>query len=162
MTAELVMTKRTAHPGEVGLFIDSEIWEDAFSSIKLGAEVKAVVTVPGNLKYLKFFWALCDKLAHNCDWLVDKDDAKDKLLLEARHAAYFYDHIRKQSEIRSKSIANLSGDKWIRLLRRCSYAVATTFIPGMDENAMKAEIEKMISEKVPLKSEKKKNKGKAA
>lgn len=147
MTAELVMTKRKANPGEVGLFIDSEIWDEAFSSIKMGAEVKAMVTVPNDLKYLKLFWALCDKLADNCSWLIDKDDAKDKLLLEARHAAYFYDHVRQRSEIKSKSIANLSGDRWIRLLQRCSYAVTTKFIPGMPENALKREIEKMVSEK---------------
>lgn len=153
MSSDLVMTKRKAQPGEVGLFIDSEIWEEAFSSIKMGAEVRAIVTVPSDLRYLKFFWALCDKLADNCDWIVDKDDAHDKLLLEARHAAYFYDHIRKRSEIKPKSVAKLSGDAWIRLLRRCSHAVATKFIPGMDENELKREIEKMISEKVSLKKE---------
>jgi hypothetical protein len=144
MTTEIVMRKRKANPGEVGLFVDSPIWDEQFSSIKLGAEVKAVVTVPNNLKYLKFFWALCDKLADNCNWIVDKEDARDKLLLEARHAEYFYDHVRQKSEIRPKSIAGLSGDKWIRLLRRCSYAVVTKFIPGMNENELKTEIEVMI------------------
>jgi hypothetical protein len=149
VSAELVMRKRKALPGEVGLFIESEIWEDAFSAIKMGAECKAIVTVPANLVYLKYFWCLCDKVADNCAWICDKDDAKDKILLEARHAQYFYDHVRERSEIRSKSISNLSGDTWIRLLKRCSYVVTTTFLTGMKENDLKREIEAMIAEKVP-------------
>lgn len=145
---ELILRKRAARAGEMGLFCESPIWDEAFSSITIGAEVKAIVTVPSNLKYLKFFWALCDRLADNCEWIIDKDDAKDKLLLEARHAEYFYDHVRDRSEIRSKSIAGLSSDKWIRLLRRCSYAVTTKFVPGMCENSLTAEIETMIGEKI--------------
>lgn len=148
MTVELVMKKRVARAGEVGLFIESEIWEEDFASVKMGAECKAVVTVPANLVYLRYFWALCTLLAANVDFLIDKDDAKDKLLLKCRHAGCYFDPCKERWEVRSKSIAKLSGDAWIRLLKRCSHAVTEHFIPGMDENALKVEIEKMISEKV--------------
>jgi hypothetical protein len=147
---EIMMTKRKAMPGEVGLFVSAEIWEEDFATIKIGAECKAVVTVPANLVYLRYFWALCDKIADNCSWVLDKDDAKDKLLLKIRHAGCYFDPCKERWEVRSKSIANLSGDTWIRLLKRCSHAVTEHFIPGMPEGLLKAEIEKMISEKVDI------------
>lgn len=144
--AEVIFRKRQAKAGEMGLFVETEIFESEWSSIKIGAEVKAILTVPANLKYLKFFHALCGKVADNCDWLIDKDDAKERILLEARHAKIIHDPLRNKTEIRAKSVAGLSGDQWIRLLRRCTYVVTTKFIPGMDEGSLKTEIESMIGD----------------
>ena len=70
----------------------------------------------------------------------DYEDAQEA----ARNAAAQFAH---DATVSFQSIANLSGDRWIRLLQRCSYAVTTKFIPGMPENALKREIEKMVSEK---------------
>lgn len=145
--AEIVLTKRAARAGEVGLFVDSPIWEEEWSSIRVGAEVVAECTVPETAKYRKFFHALCGLLAENCDWLADKDDAKEKLLLECRHATYHHDKLRGKTEIRAKTTKSLSSDQWIRLLRRASHAVSTTFIPNMPENELKQEIQKMLEGK---------------
>ncbi len=142
---EITFTKRKGREGEVGLFVDSQIWDDEWSSIRIGAQVEAVCTVPENAKYRKFFHALVGKLADNVEWLNgDKDFAKEQLLLECRHATYHHDKARGKTEIRSKTTRNLSSDQWVRLLRRASHAVTTKFIPGMQENELKAEIEKMI------------------
>ncbi len=144
---EIVLRKRQAKPGEVGLFVESPVFEDEWSSIRLGAEVVAECTVPETAKYRKFFHALCGMLADNCDWLSDKDDAKEKLLLECRHATYHHDRLRNKTEIKAKTTKNLSSDQWIRLLRRASHAVFTTFIPGMPENELKREIERMLGDR---------------
>src|ERR1700688_2515761 len=141
---EIIFVKRAAKAGEVGLFVDTPVFEEEWSSLKLGAEVKAECVVPANLKYLKFFWVMCGKVAENCDYLIDKDDAKDRILLEARHFKTVFDPLRNRAEVKSKSVAGLSGDTWIRLLRRCTHVVITKFLPGMEENILKAEIEKMI------------------
>lgn len=145
---EIVYTKRKGRDGEIGLFVDSEIWSEEWSSIRVGAEVVAECTVPETAKYRKFFHALCGMLAQNCDWLNgDRDFAKQQLLLECRHATYHHDKLRGNTEIRAKTTRNLSSDQWIRLLRRASFAVTTKFIPGMAENSLKLEIEKMIEDR---------------
>lgn len=145
---ELVLRKRAAKAGELGLFVESPIWDEEWSSIRIGAEVVAECTVPETAKYRKFFHALCGMLAENCEWLVDKDDAKEKLLLECRHATYHHDQLRNRTEIKAKTTRNLSSDQWIRLLRRASDAVSTRFLPGTPDSAIKREISIMIGEKV--------------
>lgn len=142
---EIVFVKRRAKEGELGLFVDTPIFDEEWSSLKIGEEIKAECTVPANLKYLKFFWALVGKVVDNSpDEFLDKEDCKERILLEARHYKAVYDNLRDKTEIKAKSIAGLSGDTWIRLLRRVTHVVITKFLPGMEENALKAEIEKMI------------------
>src|SRR5690349_2245649 len=58
---ELVMRKRAGHAGEIGLFVDSPVWEGELANIKEGAEVKVVATTPRSLRQLKFAWALATK-----------------------------------------------------------------------------------------------------
>jgi hypothetical protein len=145
---EITFTKRRGREGELGLFVDTPIFEEEWSSIRIGAEVEAVCTVPEDAKYRKFFHALCGLLAQNCDWLDgSKDFAKEQLLLECRHATYHHDKLRGKTEIRAKTTRNLSGDQWIRLLRRASHAVTTKFIPGMPENDLKREVERMLGDR---------------
>ncbi len=146
---EITFVKRKGREGEMGLFVDTPIFEEEWSSIRIGAQVEAVCTVPENAKYRKFFHALVGKLADNVEWLNgDKDFAKEQLLLECRHATYHHDKARGKTEIRSKTTRNLSSDQWIRLLRRASHAMTTKFIPGMPSNELKAEIEAMVGDKL--------------
>lgn len=144
---EIVLRKRQARAGEVGLFVESPIWDSEWSSIRVGAEVVAECSVPETAKYRKFFHALCGLLADNCEWLTDKDDAKEKLLFECRHVTYHHDRLRDRTEIKAKTTRNLSSDQWIRLLKRASHSVTTKFIPGMPENDLKREIEAMVGDK---------------
>lgn len=148
LSSELVLRKRVGKEGEMGLFLDTPVFESEWTSIRIGAEVEIEFTVPETAKYRKFFHALCGKIAENCDWLDgDKDFAKEQLLLECRHATYHHDRLRDKVEIRAKTTRNLSADQWIRLLRRASHAVATKFIPGMPEGDLKREIETMIGDR---------------
>lgn len=144
---EIVFRKRAAKPGEIGLFVDSPIWEEEWSHIRTGAEVTAQCEVEETAKYRKAFHALCGMLAENCDWLVDKDDAKEKLLFECRHVTYHFDKLRNKTEIRAKTTKNLGSDQWIRLLKRADDVVMEKFIPGMPNNDLKREIERRINGK---------------
>jgi hypothetical protein len=142
---EIIFRKRKAIIGEVGLFLDTEVFQEEFASIAFGAEVKAECTVPANLRYLKFFWALVGKVADNSpDEFLDKEDCAHRILIEARHYKAVVDHLREKTEIKAKSVSGLSGDTWIRLLKRVTWVVTDKFLPGMDANALKAEIEAMI------------------
>lgn len=143
---ELIFRKRVAQPGEVGLFVETEIFAEEWSSLAIGSEVKAECTVPANLRYLRFFWALVGKIVDNSpdDRFLDKEDCRHELLLQARHYKAVHDPLRNKTELRPRSIAGLSADTWIRLLRRCTHVVITNYLPGMDEGALKAEISTML------------------
>jgi hypothetical protein len=142
---EIIFRKRRAQPNEVGLFLDTEVFREEFSSLPMDAEVKAECTVPANLKYLKFFWALIGKVSENSpDGFLDKKDCADRILLEVKHFKLIHDHLRNKSELRVKSISGLSADTWIRLLRRVTDVVVMKFLPSMDRNVLKAEIEAMV------------------
>jgi hypothetical protein len=141
--SEIIFTKRKAKEGEVGLFVDSDIWAEEWSCISHGAQVVAECSVPETAKYRKFFYALVGKCADNCDWMDgDKDFAKEQILFECHHVTY---HTKgEKTEIRAKSTKNLSSDQWIRLIHRATYIVASKYLHGMKENDLKREIEKMI------------------
>jgi hypothetical protein len=144
MAVEILMTKRPARAGEMGLFVDSEIWAEEFSMLTIGSEVKVIATTPSNLKYIRFFHALVGKVNDNCECFVDRDDAKKQILLEARHFKIVQEPLTGKTEIKAKSVANLSGDAWIRLLRRCTHVVITRFLPGMSESVLTDEINAML------------------
>lgn len=142
---EIVLKKRIAKAGEIGLFCDAEPFREEWESLKLDTEIKAECTTPANLKYLRFFWALAGKVADNSpEEFLDKQDAADRILIAARHCKMIHDRLRDKAEVRAKSISGLSGDTWIRLLRRVTHVVLTQYLPGVEESELKAEIEKMI------------------
>lgn len=148
---DLVMRKRQGHAGEMGLFVESEVFEDDFSHIKVGAEVQVKATTPRSLRQLKFAWALATKIAQACDWVETKEDAMDFMLIEAKHFRRIYDPLRKVAVLKPKptNFGAMDGTEYTRLLKRIVHVAVTIMVPGMDDNALKAEIEAMIGPDIP-------------
>jgi hypothetical protein len=145
---DIVLRKRVAKAGEVGLFLETPVFQEEWDSIPRDVEVRAELSVPSTLKYMRFFRALCGLLAQNCECLDnDPETAKEMLLMECRHVTYHHDKLRGKTEIRPKTTRNLSADQWIRLLQRARYAVETKFLPGTPPSTVRSEIEKMIQER---------------
>lgn len=142
---EITMSKRAGRQGEVGLFVDTSIWEDDFANVKSG-EVKVEITTPRSLQQLKYAWAFATKIAEACDWMDDKHDAMDYLLIEARHYRRIYDPVRKRAYIRPKAtnFGAMDGTSYTRLLNRMKHVALTMVVPGLEESALKAEIEAMM------------------
>lgn len=148
MAQEILLRKRAAKAGEIGLFMDTQVFEEEWNSIPRDAEVKAELTIPATLKYMRFFRALCGLLAQNCEWLNnDPEFAKEQLLLECRHVTYHHNQLRNSTEIRAKTTRNLNIDQWLRLLKRASFAVEQKFLPGIPPSAIKNEIITMIGDR---------------
>ena len=146
--SEIILKKRAAKAGEIGLFLETPVFEDEWNSIPRDVEVRAELSVPSTLKYMRFFRALCGLLAQNCEWLNnDPEFAKQQLLMECRHVTYHHDKLRGTTEIRAKTTRSLNADQWIRLLQRARYAVEEKFLPGTPPSTVKTEIEKMIQER---------------
>ncbi len=148
MSQEIILRKRIAKAGEIGLFMETPVFEDEWSSIPRDVEVRAELTIPATLKYMRFFRALCGLLAQNCDWLNnDAEHAKDMLLMECRHVVYHHNTLHGTCEIKPKTTRNLNVDQWIRLLNRAKFAVEDKFLPGTPASSIKTEIERMVGDK---------------
>ena len=143
---DLVMRKRQGHTGEIGLFIDSPVFEEDFAHIKIGAEVQVKATTPRSLRQLKFAWALATKIAEACDWVESKEDCMDFMLIEAKHFRRIYDPLRNVAILKPKptNFGAMDGTEYTRLLKRIVFVATTIMVPGMDDNALKTEIEAMI------------------
>lgn len=143
---ELTMRKRKANPGEIGLFVDSPVFETEFASIKMGAEVKVKATTPRSIRQHNFAWALAQKVSEACDWLDDKDDAMEFILIEAKHTRKIYDRIRGIAHLRAKhtNFGAMDGSEYTRLFNRMKYVIMTVIVPNIEWSALVAEIEAMI------------------
>lgn len=144
---ELVMRKRRAQPGEVGLFIDSPVWEEEFASIKMDGELKAVVTTPRSLKQHQFIWVLATKVAEACDFLDTKEDAYHYMLVEAKHCRFVHDRLRGISYAIPKATnwGAMDGTAFTKLVKRIVNVVGTHIVPGIDKVELRREIEAMIN-----------------
>lgn len=142
--ADLVMRKRKARAGEVGLFIDSEVFQEQFDSIKLDRDLKVTAVGTKSAAQLRYWWALAGKVAENCSWIDDKDAASAMMQIHAKHFIARVDHLRDRTDIIEKGISDLHGDEFTRLINRAKHVVLTEFIPQMPENDLTQEILAMI------------------
>jgi hypothetical protein len=145
MSVEIFLRKRVARAGEIGLFLETTIYEEEWNSVAIGAECDVKLTVPVHEKYRKAFHALCGTLADAVELFgSSKEFAKEQLLMQCRHVTYHYDRLRDKTEIRAKTTSKLDADGWRRLLKRADYVIETEYLPGIPEGSLKDEIEKRI------------------
>lgn len=147
MCADLTMTKRQGRPGEVGLFVDSPVFEEDFANIKMNAEVLVKATTPRSMKQHRFAWALASKMAEAYEHEMTKEDMMEALLIEARHTRKVWDPLRGKAELKARptNFGAMDGVAYSRLLKRITYVATTVFVPGLPESDLKSEIESMIA-----------------
>lgn len=152
---DFVMRKRAGREGEIGLFIETPVFEEDFSGIKMGSEVNVKATTPRSLRQLKFAWAFATKIAEACDWLETKEDAMDFMLVEAKHFRRIYDPRRQVAMLKPKptNFGAMDGTEYSRLLKRLVHVASTVIVPGLDETALRSEIEAMIGPDISPPSE---------
>jgi hypothetical protein len=123
-----------------------EMSAEELAKLPLRQQVLVKVTMPRNLRQHRLAWALATKVAEACDWLHDREDAMDWLKIKARHVRYIHDHRNGETQIVPKSIrfAALDQTGFDRVFRRMVYVTVSEIIPGLDEAALRAEIESMV------------------
>jgi hypothetical protein len=153
--ADLVMRKRPAmHAGELGLFIDAQVFEEDFSNIRTGVDLQAKITQPHNLKQFRLAWALAAKIAQSgALGDADRREVMDYLLKKCKHVKYIYNKHRggEELEVVPKSIrwSALEQDAFNRLFNRMIYVVITNILPDVPEGVIRDEIEKMAGINTP-------------
>ena len=151
MTVELFLRKRAArHAGEVGLFNDSVAFEEDWQAVPVDTEVRAELATERNSQMLKFVWCLAGKIADNTDFYLDRTDAMDGplgLKMRAHHCKPVTDPKTGEVTLRPMSLKRLSNEAFHRLLKRMVWVTCNEILPGVDEPALRAEIEQMIADK---------------
>ena len=139
---EVAVTKRKAkYAGEVGLFGADQVADEEIK--RLGDDmVWAEITVPRNLKQMRYLWAIAQKLSDG-GLYESKEDAMDDLRIRARFARWGVEDGRTIVVPRSRS--RQRSDVLSRLLNRIIFIVCNDLIPHIKEADLRAEIEEMVS-----------------
>jgi hypothetical protein len=153
--ADMAMHKRPArHAGEVGLFVDSPLFEEEMATIRQGAEVSVTATQSRSLKQMRLAWGLCRKIADSgALGEADTREVMQFILLKAKHVRYVTNVHRDGTEItpivKSIRFASMDQTAFTRLFERMLWIVATDILPDVPMGTIRAEIEKMAGVGVP-------------
>lgn len=139
MCAELVMKKRVALPGEVGLFVNAEVFEEAFRTLKMDEEFTIKATVEAHAKYNRLSWHIANLVCESSEDFEYPDEARDSILIDCRHFKRKYDKLRDKAEIEPKPTKNLDGTAWLALIRRMVHIATTKY--GIPEDAMSRQLQ---------------------
>lgn len=147
--ADLVMRKRPAmHAGEVGLFIDTQVFEEEFGTIKQGVDVAVEAKQSRNLRQMRLAWGLCRKIADS-GVLGDADtrEVMNYLLKKCKHVKYIAnthrDGVEVEVIVKSIRFAQMDQTAFDRLFNRMLFVITSEILPDMPEGELRAEVEKM-------------------
>lgn len=128
---ELVLRKRRARAGEIGLFLESDVFEEEWGLIKMDTDVDVQATQRGTERHLKFSHVIAKWVADcNGEDFADAQDARDALLIECKHVRRKFDKLRDKAELVPKPTRDLDLTAWARLIKLMAYhAVATFNVP---------------------------------
>ena len=141
MSIEIPMRREGAHLVPV-----DAVSADILNEVPTNTGVMVTVRVPRNLRQFRLAWALADIVSKSVDFLPDRETAMDWLKIKARHVRMIHDPIRNVTAIVPKSIAFASLDQvgFRRVLDRMIYVTTTEIIPGLEEGALRAELESNV------------------
>jgi hypothetical protein len=113
--------------------------------------VMVTVKVPRNIRQFRLAWALADIISKSVDWLQDRESSMDWLKIKCRHVRMIHDPRSGNVVIVPKSIsfASLPQEGFARLLNRMIYVTTTEIIPGLQESALRAELETIVGIEPP-------------
>lgn len=153
--ADLILRKRpSVQKGEIGLFLDTEVFREEFDSIKQNADVTVEATQSRNPKQFRLFWALAAKIA---DSGVMRDatqrDVVDYLLLKCKHVKYITTNFRGGTDTiavpKSIRFASMDQTAFNRLFDRALYVIASEILPELPESELREEISQMAGVSTP-------------
>jgi hypothetical protein len=139
---EISAIKRKAkYPGEIGIFGADQIADEEIK--KLGDDMVWVeITVPRNLRQIRYLWALAQKLTDG-GMYESKEDCMDDLKIRARFARFGVENGR--TVVVPRSLSRQRGDVLTRLINRIVFVVCAEILPHVKEADLRAEIEEMVS-----------------
>ena len=141
MTTEIAMRRQGNRLAPV-----DPISEDDLSKVPADRDVMVTIKTPRNLRQFRLAWALADKISDAVDFLPDRESSMEWLKIKARHVKLIQDPRTGQVAIIPKSIAfaSITQDQFKRVFDRMVWVTVNEIVPGLDEGALRAEIETMV------------------
>lgn len=141
MSIEIPMRREGNHLVPV-----DQVAAEMLAEVPTTTGVMVTVKVPRNLRQFRLAWALADIVSKSVDFLTDRESAMDWLKIKSRHVRMIHDPLRGTTAIVPKSISFASLDQagFARVLNRMIYVTTTDIIPGLEESALRAELEKIV------------------
>lgn len=130
----LIMRKRRAQPGEIGLFPAGEVFDEQWSSIKIDVDVDVTATTAAHPKYNRLSWHIANLILASTDLYEFSDEARDWLLIHAKHSRKVMDKLRGKAELKPKGTRRLDGTAWLELIPRLVHVATTKY--GIPEDAI--------------------------
>ena len=136
---------RDVSPSTPVLAAVDEIAGDEFGLLPYGKDVLITAKSPRNQRQHRLAWALAQKLSEACDFLHGAEDAMDYLKICCRHVKWITNPNTGTVFPVPKSISFASLDQaaFNRLFKRMVYVTCTEIVPGLPDNDLRDEIEKM-------------------
>jgi hypothetical protein len=146
VTTEIAMRREGSHLVPV-----DEVSADQICQIPTTKSLLVEVKTPRNVRQFRLAWALAQVVGEAVDFLHDREDSMSWLKIKARHVTMLQNPRTKQVAIIPKSIAfaSLSQDAFNRIFNRMVWVVCNEIIPGLQEGALRAELEAMVGIEAP-------------
>jgi hypothetical protein len=141
MIEAAVVKRKAKWAGEIGLFGADQEADEEIKRIG-GDTVWIEITVPRNLKQIRYLWAIASKLTDG-GLYESKEDAMDDLKIRARFARFGVEDGR--TIIIPRSLSRQRSDVLSRLINRVVYIVCSDLLPHVKAADLRAEIEEMVS-----------------
>jgi len=139
---EFACAKRKAkYAGEVGIFGIDQVSDEEIKQLP-DDMVWCEITVPRNLKQIRYLWALAQKLTDGGVY-ESKEDAMDDLKIRARFARFGVEDGR--TVVVPRSLSRQRSDVLHRLINRIIFIVCSELLPHIKEADLRAEIEEMVT-----------------
>ena len=141
MIEAAIVKRKAKYAGEIGLFGADQTADEEIK--QLGDDmVWAEITIPRNLRQIRYLWAIASKLAEGGVY-DSKEDAMDDLKIRARFARFGVEDGR--TVIVPRSLSRQRGDILHRLINRIVFVVCSELLPHVKEADLRAEIEEMVT-----------------
>jgi len=145
MTVETFLTKRRArYSGEIGLFTESQMAEEDLAIFALNKELMAKLWSERRIEQLRYLWGLVHKVADNTDLFLDKDDAMEGFKIRVGYSKAVFDPRTQKVETKAKSLTRTSEEQLRILTGKIQSVIRDEIFPGMQDNALRREIEDML------------------
>ncbi len=128
----------------MGLFPASPEAMEIVTSIKDGAECLGTFRLVRNIRQLRLFFAMLHVVVENTDFFENIEQAKQAIKLATHEADIIIDETGKVFYVlRSLSLESMPQDRFTRFFNRAVHVILTRWLVGMEESALRREIEEM-------------------
>lgn len=117
---------------------------ESLASIKEGREVLVTLQTPRSPRQLRWFWALCEIVAQNCEWLDNQNAVANYLKYKAKHVDWIGREGQQIPILRSIAYGSMAQEEFNQFANRCVWYVCNDIIPGMNENELRNEVLAMV------------------